>query len=508
MDISLYNKGFSAYVRKSRMDPNNESVEETLSRHKRTLLQFAKTNNITITAFYEEVVSGDGLFVRPEMIRLLSDVEQGKYAGVLCMDIDRLGRVDTRDRGIILETFKASHTLILTPRKIYDLDDDIDEFSTEMQMLIARQELKKITQRLQAGSRRTIEDGGHTWEPPFGYRRVYIDKKPTLEIHEEEANLVRMIFDMYVNQGYGSYTIADTINTMGYKTRKNTKFSRNTVRFFLQNPIYIGKIVWNKRHHIKKKHPEDKFRSELNPQSDWVVVDGIHPAIIDEDIFNKAQEIRKSRSHPPSYTGKIKNPFAGLIRCKNCGQLMSRQTNPKTGPRLLCVNNGCNKSITIDKVEIAVLNALEDILHDFDFKTATKESKEQKREFEIISKEITNIKKQIATLRTQKNNLHDLLEQGVYDIKTFTERGAHITSEIGKAEVLLQQYTQKIEDFSNYPKKKEIIPTIRYIVDNYDDLSAAEKNTLLKKVVDHIDYRREKKPGSDFEVSISLKKWM
>lgn len=78
------------------------------------------------------------------MIRLLSDIEADKYDGVLCMDIDRLGRVDTKDRGIILDTFKSHDTKIITPRKIYNLNDEIDEFSTEIQMLMARQELKRL----------------------------------------------------------------------------------------------------------------------------------------------------------------------------------------------------------------------------------------------------------------------------------------------------------------------------------------------------------------------------
>ena len=237
----------AVYLRRSRSDPEDESMDETLSRHKSTLLQFAKTNKLTILEIYEEVVSGDGLFVRPQMMRLMSDINADKYDGVLCMDIDRLGRVDTQDRRIILDTFKSHNTKIITPRKIYDLNDEIDEFSTEIQMLMARQELKKITQRMQSGKKKSIEEGCHVGEPPYGYQRVYIGRYPTLAICDEEAKLIRMIFDMYVNQRLGSHIIAETINSMGYKTRSGSVFSRNTIRFYLQNPVYIGKIVWNKR---------------------------------------------------------------------------------------------------------------------------------------------------------------------------------------------------------------------------------------------------------------------
>lgn len=496
------------YLRKSRSDPEDESMSETLARHKKTLLQFSKTNKLTITQIYEEVVSGDGLFVRPEMIKLLSDIENDKYDGVLCMDIDRLGRVDTKDRGIILDTFKTHDTRIITPRKIYNLNDELDEFSTEIQMLFARQELKKITQRLQQGVRRTVEDGYHVGEPPYGYRRIYVDKRPTLEICEEEAKVIRIIFDMYVNQNIGSYLIADKINSMGYKTRKNTPFSRNTVRFILQNPTYIGKIVWNKRKHIKKKNPTDKHRSELNPKNEWIVSNGIHNPIIDKYTFDMAQEIRKTRSHPPSNTGEIKNPFAGIIRCANCGQLMSRQTSKKTGPRLLCTNNACNKSITIDKVDIAIHNQLKSTLDKFKMQIKQRPTNMESN-IKLISDDISSIKKQLSILEKQKESLHDLLEQGVYNIETFTHRGNIITNNIVKLKKMLSEREKDLKKITSTPTKEKIIPTLQMLVDDYNNLTAIEKNKALKKIVDSIFYKRDKTATkNEFSISIMFKKWL
>lgn len=498
----------AVYLRKSRLDPEDETTEETLSRHKKTLLHFAKTNKLNIVAIYEEVVSGDGLFVRPEMIKLLSDIEADKFSGVLCMDIDRLGRVDTKDRGIILDTFKTHNTRIITPRKVYDLNDELDEFSTEIQMLFARQELKKITQRLQQGVKRTVEDGYHVTEPPYGYRRVYVDKRPTLEIYEEEATVIRMIFDMYVNQGIGSCIIADTVNAMGYKTRKNTKFSRNTVRFFLQNPIYIGKIVWNKRKHIKKKNITDKHHSELNPETDWIVSDGVHEPIIDKELFDKAQAIRKTRSHPPSNTGEIKNSLAGLIRCKNCGQLMSRQTSRKTGPRLLCTNNACTKSTTIDKVEAALHNILRNSLKEFKIKIKETNSNENQETVNVLSAEISSVKKQLSTLEKQKESLHDFLEQGVYSIDTFTERAGIIANNIKKLNNTLDTLEKQMSEINLTPAYAEIIPTLEELVNNYNDLTPSEKNVMLKRILTAIYYERKREPKSEFSLSVMYKKWL
>lgn len=496
------------YLRKSRSDPDDESIEETLSRHKKTLLQFAKSNKLTITEIYEEVVSGDGLFVRPEMIRMLSDIEADKYEGVLCVDIDRLGRVDTKDRGIILDTFKTHNTKIITPRKIYDLNDEVDEFSTEIQMLIARQELKKITQRMQAGVRRTLEDGYHVGEPPYGYQRIYVNKRPTLEIKEDEACVVRKIFDMYVNEHIGSWIIAETINALGYKTRKNLPFSRNTIRFILQNEAYIGKIVWNKRKHLKKKMPTDKHRSILNPKDQWIVVQGVHEPIIDVDTFRKAQEIRKTRSHPPSNTGEVKNPFAGLIRCKNCGNLMSRQTSKKTGPRLLCTQNACNKSITIDKVETSVLASLKEYLKEFKILAKKENSNKNKEQIQKLGAKILDIKKQLSVLSNQKESLHDLLEQGVYDIETFQHRGKVLENNTLTLTELLKNTQAELNELSRLPTVSQYIPTMEYLINNYDNLSAGEKNRLLKSILNSITYYRPHTSGSSFEIELFFKDWI
>ncbi|MCC8160078.1 MAG: recombinase family protein [Oscillospiraceae bacterium] len=336
MQFYSYKDSVAFYLRKSRMDPDSESVDETLSRHADTLMKLAQKLELNVVEIYKEVVSGDGLFTRPEMVRLLQDIEHDKYSAVVCMEIDRLGRSSQKDGGIILETFQEHNVYIITPNKTYNLNDEIDEQSVEMQSFIARQELKSIKRRLRKGVEKTVEFSCHVGEPPYGYRRAYIDKRPTLEICKDEAKVIRMVFDMYVNQGLGSQIISDTLNSMGYKPRKNDRFSRTTIRFYLQNPTYIGKIVWNRRKHIKKKFPTDKNRSVLNPEDKWIVSDGMHKPIISQELFDEAQRIRLTRSHPPSFTGELKNPFAGLIYCKNCGGAMQRQFSKISGNRLLC----------------------------------------------------------------------------------------------------------------------------------------------------------------------------
>ena len=127
------------YLRKSRAEEGMET-DEVLARHQAALLDFAEKNQIHIVETYPEVVSGESLYARPQMLRLLQDVEDELYDCVLCMDLDRLSRGRMRDQGLILDTMKESKTLIVTPDKVYDLADEIDEEYAELKTFMARRE--------------------------------------------------------------------------------------------------------------------------------------------------------------------------------------------------------------------------------------------------------------------------------------------------------------------------------------------------------------------------------
>ena len=129
----------AAYIRKSRLEEGMDT-QEVLSKHQKALVEYAAAHQIHLIEIYPEVVSGESLYARPQMLRLLQDVEEGRYDAVLCMDLDRLSRGRMKDQGIILDTFRESDTLIITPEKVYDLSDDIDEEYAELKTFMSRRE--------------------------------------------------------------------------------------------------------------------------------------------------------------------------------------------------------------------------------------------------------------------------------------------------------------------------------------------------------------------------------
>lgn len=478
------------YLRKSRSDIDDLTIEETLQKHKNTLLEFVSFHpEIEVTKIYEEVVSGESLYSRPQMIQLLQDADNGLFDGVLCIDIQRLGRGSSAEQGMIFETFKYNNIKIITPRKTYDLNNESDEDQVEFEGFYARFELRKIKRRLHDGTMRSVKEGCYMPNAPYGYEKTKIGKKPTLKIVDEEARFVRMMFDMYANQGIGTQTIAATINSLGAKPRRGNAFNRTTVAAILRNAVYIGKVVWNKKSTIKKGvRGNDKSVTVYHPKDEWQIYDGLHPAIVDEDLFNRANAILKSHYHRPYNTGEIVNPLAGIFKCEKCGNTMQRHA-PDVKRKyqkdfFYCQTKGCVASTNMDRVEHAVLNMLREKMHELE----VGKKKKTKTDYDSI---ITAGEKELKKLKQQKAKLHDLLESGVYDTDTFLERSNVLAGRIIKAENNIKETREKRanENISNPDLLKK---KIENILNLYDTSTPAQKNSILKDVIDYGVYYKEK----------------
>lgn len=478
------------YLRKSRAEELTDTVDETLQRHKATLLEFAEKSHLNVIEIYEEVVSGESLYSRPQMLRMLADVEHGAYDAVLCMDIDRLGRGSMSDQGIILETLKSSGTKIITPRKVYDLNNDMDETYSEFESFMARQELKVIKRRMQRGIKRTIEDGGYIANPPYGYRRAYIDKRPTLEIKEDEAKFVRMMFDLYANQGYGCQHIADTVNALGAKPHRSDHFVRISIMKILKNPTYIGKIVWNQKTQLRKGTKGNaKTKFVYHPREQWTIVDGLQKPIVSKELFDKTQRVIVSHTHPPSNTGQVENPLAGLIYCEHCGGLMQRQVIRKGGAYLMCPKRGCMVSSALPLIEKAVLTELRDKVKSILVDAGTAAAQIDLKYEETVKL----IEAERQTIERQSNRLHDFLEQGVYTVDVFLQRQKLLNDRLEKLELSRKQLTRKHKP-QDFRAQASAIETVLNL---YEQSSPQKRNELLKTVISKVVYSKQKgaKPG-------------
>lgn len=483
-----------AYLRKSRMEEGMDT-ETVLRRHREALEECAAEHGLSIQAYFPEVVSGESLYARPQMLRLLEAVEKGECGAVLCMDLDRLSRGRMKDQGMILDAFKDSGTLIVTPEKIYDLSDEIDDELAEFKTFMSRREYKIINKRLRRGLQRSIREGCYIANAPYGYRKTAVGRRPTLEIFEPEAKFVRVMFQLYAS-GYGCTSIAGQVNAMGARPHRSSAFSRNSVAKILRNPVYIGKIVWDQKTHVKKNAGGTVKRLTVsNPPEKWTVAEGLHPPIIEKELFDRVQEIIAGRCRPGTHDGSVRNPLAGLVRCGVCGGPMQRMTL-KGEAYLLCPRKGCCAAAKFALAEGRVLRHLEDLLAGMEPALSSGRS-----DLPLLETAISDISASLSAAQRQKIRLHELLELGEYDLPTYRARMEAVTEKLSELERQREEARLRLEQALQSQSEK-----VQSVLDAYRTSDAAQKNALLHSVIEQITYYKEKKSRpADFQLEFILK---
>ncbi|OOM81843.1 recombinase [Clostridium puniceum] len=485
------------YLRKSRADEEIEKTlgeGETLSKHRKALLKFAKEKKLNIVEIKEEIVSGDSLFNRPKMLELLTEIENKQYAGVLVMDIDRLGRGGMKDQGIILDAFKESDTKIITPVKTYDLNNELDEEMTEFKTFFSRRELKTITRRMQGGRVRSVEDGNYiATNPPLGYDINYIKKNRTLKINNDESEIVKLIFKLYV-EGDGAGTIATYLNSLGYKTKFENSFSGSSIVSILKNPVYIGKITWKKKEYKKSTDPDKIMNCKTRDKNDWIISNGKHPSIIEETLFNQANLILNERYHVPyKVNGKLCNPLSGLIICGVCGNKMIMRT-VKNKKRIMCIHKCGNKSLNFDYLENEILKTLKEYLSNYKI---TIKTENKNINTDIHSKQLLALNKELNALNNQKLKLFDLFERDVYTEDVFLERSKNIDERKTNIENELIRLNNMLEQENKRASEDDIriFESMIHGYENTDDIVL--KNKFFKSIIFKIEYFKNQGQRND-----------
>ena len=488
------------YLRKSRADLELEAKGEmeTLARHKKMLLDVARSMNLPVGQIYEEIVSGETIEARPVVRQLLDEVEQGLWKGVLVVEIERLARGDTIDQGIVARAFKIGRAKIITPTKTYDPDNEFDEEYFEFGLFMSRREYKTINRRIQRGRIASAKEGKFLGSaPPYGYNKVRIngDKGYTLAPNENEAPVVKQIFEMYTN-GAGMEIIARHLDSLGIIPRYRSTWSKSTISDILSNPVYTGRLRWSYR--TEKKYIDDgkvKKRSVINDNP--ILVDGLHPALIPYELFEKAQATRGENVIKKTKTNlSLQNPLSGLVYCGLCGHLMTRLGPNKRNQygALRCPNRYCsNISAPVYLVENKVLVLLKIWLENIRIENERFESKNEQpyndSTMQLQQKALEDAEQEISKIDLQISNTYDLLEQGIYSIELFTARNKELSERKSSTIKKIEHLKQAIMREQSATNIRLKIPQAVGILESYTTLETAEeKNTVLRSLLNRVEY--------------------
>ncbi len=492
---------YAIYLRKSREDIESEKYGEgeTLARHEKILTTLASNRNLHISKIYREVVSGETISERKEMQKLLKDVENEKWTGVLVVEVERLARGDTADQGRVAKAFKYSHTKIVTPLKTYDPDNEFDEEYFEFGLFMSRREYKTINRRLQRGREISVSEGKFVGNiAPFGYERVKLkeSKGYTLSINQDEAPIVKEIFILYAFENNTISSVVKQLNAMNLKPRISNKWTISSVKDILSNPTYIGKVVWNRRKQKKKTKNGHLIISRPRNQ-DYLIYDGLHEPIIDTKTWELVQEKRRQNAPKVKHSHQIQNPLVGTVFCEKCGKPMQRRPYTKAGKpaTLICSNPKCdNISSKLYVVENKIIEALKIWLENYkiDYNINDNSNTENNK---TIEKSIASTKKNLEKENAKLNKIYDFLENGIYSQDEFINRSKAIKDNILNLKNKLNEYNKLLNKNIKMQNEKEtMVPRLKHIIDLYDKLETAEeKNILLKSIIAKITYLKTEK---------------
>ena len=497
------------YLRKSRTDDPLKTVEEIVGNHEKMIDEWCERNLSGLippeNRFKEIISGGESIADRPMFQKVLQLIESPKYKAVIVKEVARFGRPDTMEIGRISKTLRFTETLAIAiePTRVFNLADKFERDMFEEELKRSAYYLEYSKQIMRAGLELSVKSGNYIASvPPYGYEKISIvvdkTKCPTLKIKEDEADIVRMIFDAYVNENVGTQTIANRLNDLHIKSPRGLLWTADSIRTVIENIHYLGKVRWNTRKgKVIVDNGEFRKTRPKNTDDDFLLVEGKHEAIISDELFYAAQNKRK-RTHRTCVNKELKNPFASMLFC-SCGRAMSYRLKKKPSgendsePRfvcnaqILCGSGSCKTS----EIEEFIADLLKEKIAEFEVEADNKND-------ELISlhdKQIAKLEKTLSDLDVREESMW----KSQVDPDVDNRMPANIFKKLMNDLVTEREETKKALEHAYKTRptpvdyKKKII-TFQKALDALmnDKVSASEKNLVLKECIERIDYHREK----------------
>lgn len=502
VSLTLQPDEIITYLRKSRTDNPNESIEEILQRHEIQLREYAhKVLNIELSDTYilREVISGETIEARPQMQKLLKLIESPKQKAVLVIEPQRLSRGDLEDCGHLINVLRFTKTMVITPVRTYNLEDKYERKFFEMELTRGNDYLEYTKEILRRGVLASVKQGNYiASSAPYGYQKVSLKYEHktihTLEIIPEEAAALQIMYDLYLNQNFGFQKIASYLDNMNIKPRIAKNWSPATIKDMIENPVYTGKIRWNHRKTvITVKNGQKKISRPKAPQEQCILVTGLHKPIISEELYQAAME-KKGKNICVKKNSCLENPFAGLLFCQ-CGYSMSYKYNHcKNNSKAIMVCNHqaiCHtRSVSYDELLQNLIQCIQKKIESFEVEIQNTAHKSIEH-YEII---IEDLEYRLEQLYKKDKRQKDAFDDGIYSKQEYRERNRETHQEIEKTIQCIKNTKSNIPEIIGCKKKKALFEEILQTLWDVN-IPAERKNILLKKCINKIVYKNDMPSG-------------
>jgi hypothetical protein len=489
------------YLRKSRSDDPFLSVEEVLSKHEAILDEWAEQKigeKIIESNRIREIESGETIADRPGIQLLLKKIESPKYKAILIVEVQRLSRGDLEDAGRIIKLLRYSNTLVITPQKTYDLSDEYDRDMFERELKRGNEFLEYTKKIMNRGRLLSVSEGNYIASiPPYGYDKVWVmdgkRKCPTLAINPEQAKVIKMMFEMYVYEDLKMSEIANRFDALGIAPPNGKYWSKAGLKDMLINVHYIGKVKWNWRKTVTVVENSEIVNTRPKAKyGEYLIYDGKHEAIISEDLFNAAQE-KLGKNHRTREKYTIKNPLASILKC-HCGKSMLLRTYTKKGrpSMLVCTDQTHCKtgSCSFDEMMNLVVDILKQCISDFEIKIENESGDVLVRHEKILKNlehKMQDLEaKELAQWEAQANP--DPTQRMPAEI--FKKLNEKLLKEKAEIKEAIHEARKHAPNPAYYEEKLyRFTEALNALLD--PNVSAEEKNKLLKTCIEKIEYNRK-----------------
>ncbi|MGL4656064.1 MAG: recombinase family protein [Sarcina sp.] len=502
-----------------------EQAEEgySIDEQDRLLREYCEKNNYTIYKTYSDRgISGKNIEKRNALKELLRDASEKEpvFNMVIVWKINRISR-KLSDTLKIVEVLKANDIAFKSYSEKVETETPAGKMQFQMMAMVAEFERGTIAQNVKMGMTARAREGRWCGNKVFGYdlieRADTTNKKRSdkeLIINRGEADIVKRIFTEY-SVGKGYKAIVNGLNKDGFKTKKGNAFAVTSVRDILKNPVYVGKIRYNFRENCSEGK---RGKLSKNP----IIVEGIHKAIISEELWHKVEILLEAKRGKPSRIYDGEYPLTGIMKCPKCGagMVIMRTTNKlKDGSKKRIAYYACgnwkNKgtavcnanTIRVDEsnqyvyAKISALLSSDKLLN----KIVKELNKDRKTASTPIIKELQTIAKELEKLNKKKKKVFELLEDDIIDREDFRMRNQEIKEAVlelnERKEILNSKMSNGCDEEISFDFIKSIVSNF---ADMYNkDISRENRKLLLHMLIKEIEI--EDKSVKEIKLNIDSK---
>ena len=461
-----------------------------------------------VEGYVEEGVSGVKASKRPSFMKMINDAKLGKFDLIITKDVSRFAR-DLEDSIHYIRQLKENGVGIFFENQSLNTFDPNAELTLNILFNIAQEESKKISTSVKFGYRKAISQG-HV----LGSSNITGYKKDNckLVIVEEEAKMIRRMFELYATGEFGFYKLAKKLSDEGYLNKKGRFYDKDSLKRMIQNPKYKG-FYRARTYEVLDYRTKKRKKNSLEEQIIYKCEDGSIPAIVSEELWDRANEILDNRTkgyqNNNYWSGGLKYPFSSKIYCKehNTNFQRSHGSRRKNRPTWSCGMylqyrlGTCASPIIAEKDLYNIFKSIMDriipeknILVDNMLKLY--ESIDKSNEYEI---ELDNLDKQLKEVEERKSKAIALVTTGILNENELKVQFDEFREEISKINIKRSEVLKQMSILNQSQNNVEkITKSIK------EEINGGSIEEFVRKFVDEIIVSKINEDRYDVKLDIYL----